>query len=116
DPPGTKGISIFIVPKYLVNPDGSIGRRNDIITTGIEHKMGIKGSATCSLSFGDNNQCVGYLLGQERQGIEIMFQMMNEARLDVAQQAMGTASGAYMHAVTYAKNRIQGANPAAKKG
>ncbi len=116
DPPGTKGISIFIVPKYLVNPDGSIGWRNDIITTGIEHKMGIKGSATCSLSFGDNNQCVGYLLGQERQGIEIMFQMMNEARLDVAQQAMGTASGAYMHAVTYAKNRIQGADPAAKKG
>jgi alkylation response protein AidB-like acyl-CoA dehydrogenase len=115
DPPGTPGISIFVVPKFHVNPDGSIGKRNDVVTTGIEHKMGIKGSATCSLSFGDNEQCVGYLLGQERQGMKIMFQMMNEARLDVAQQALGTASSAYMHAVTYAKNRIQGADPA-KKG
>jgi hypothetical protein len=115
DPPGTPGISIFIVPKFLVKPDGSLGERNDIITSGIEHKMGIKGSATCSLSFGDNDQCVGYLLGQERQGMRIMFQMMNEARLDVAQQALGTAGSAYMHAVTYAKNRLQGADPA-KKG
>jgi hypothetical protein len=115
DPPGTPGISIFIVPKYHVNPDGSIGKPNDVITTGIEHKMGIKGSATCSLSFGDNDQCVGWLLGQERQGMKIMFQMMNEARLDGSQQGLGTASSAYMHAVTYAKNRIQGADPA-KRG
>ncbi|MFO7570733.1 MAG: acyl-CoA dehydrogenase [Smithellaceae bacterium] len=115
DPPGTPGISIFVVPKYHVNPDGSIGERNDVTTTGIEHKMGIKGSATCSLSFGDNEQCVGYLLGQERQGMKIMFQMMNEARLDVSQQGLGTASSAYMHAVTYAKNRLQGSDPA-KKG
>jgi alkylation response protein AidB-like acyl-CoA dehydrogenase len=115
DPPGTPGISIFIVPKYHVNPDGSIGQRNDVTTTGIEHKMGIKGSATCSLSFGDNDQCIGWLLGQERQGMKIMFQMMNEARLDVSQQGLGTASSAYMHAVTYAKNRIQGADPA-KRG
>jgi alkylation response protein AidB-like acyl-CoA dehydrogenase len=114
DPPGTPGISIFIVPKFLVNPDGSIGRRNDITTTGIEHKMGIKGSATCSLSFGDNDQCIGWLLGQERQGMKIMFQMMNEARLDVSQQALGTASAAYMHAVTYAKNRLQGSDPIKK--
>jgi hypothetical protein len=115
DPPGTPGISIFVVPKFHVNADGSIGKPNDMTTTGIEHKMGIKGSATCSLSFGDNDQCVGWLLGQERQGMKIMFQMMNEARLDVSQQALGTASSAYMHAVTYAKNRIQGADPA-KKG
>ena len=115
DPPGTPGISIFIVPKYHVNPDGSLGKRNDVVTTGIEHKMGIKGSATCSLSFGDNDQCIGYLLGQERQGMKIMFQMMNEARLDVAQQALGTATSSYMHAVTYAKNRIQGSDPA-KRG
>jgi len=115
DPPGTPGISIFIVPKYHVNSDGSIGQRNDVTTTGIEHKMGIKGSATCSLSFGDNDQCIGRLLGQERQGMKIMFQMMNEARLDVSQQGLGTASSAYMHAVTYAKNRIQGADPA-KRG
>jgi hypothetical protein len=112
DPPGTPGISIFIVPKFHVNPDGSVGKRNDVTTTGIEHKMGIKGSATCSLSFGDNDQCVGWLLGQERQGMKIMFQMMNEARLDVSQQGLGTASSAYMHAVTYAKNRIQGQDPA----
>ena len=115
DPPGTPGISIFVVPKYHVNPDGSIGKPNDVTTTGIEHKMGIKGSATCSLSFGDNDKCVGYLLGQERQGMKIMFQMMNEARLDVSQQTLGTASSAYMHAITYAKNRIQGAD-SAKKG
>ena len=115
DPPGTPGISIFIVPKYHVKPDGSLGERNDIITTGIEHKMGIKGSATCSLSLGDNDKCVGYLLGVERQGMKIMFQMMNEARLDVADQALGAASSAYMHAVTYAKNRLQGTDPA-KKG
>ena len=115
DPPGTPGISIFIVPKYHINPDGSVGKPNDVTTTGIEHKMGIKGSATCSLSFGDNDKCVGYLLGAERQGMKIMFQMMNEARLDVSQQALGTASSAYMHAITYAKNRIQGAD-SAKKG
>ena len=115
DPPGTPGISIFIVPKYHVKPDGSLGERNDIITTGIEHKMGIKGSATCSLSLGDNDKCVGYLLGAERQGMKIMFQMMNEARLDVANQASGASSAAYMHAVTYAKNRLQGTDPA-KRG
>jgi hypothetical protein len=115
DPPGTPGISIFIVPKFFVNPDGSIGKPNDVVTAGIEHKMGIKGSATCTLSFGDNGQCVGWLLGQERQGMKIMFQMMNQARLDVAQQGLGTSSSAYMHAVTYAKNRIQGTDPA-KKG
>ncbi len=115
DPPGTPGISIFIVPKYHVNPDGSLGERNDIVTSGIEHKMGIKGSATCSLSLGDNGKCVGWLLGEERQGMKIMFQMMNEARLDVANQALGAASSAYMHSVTYAKNRIQGSDPA-KKG
>jgi hypothetical protein len=115
EPPGTPGISIFIVPKYHVKPDGSLGERNDIITTGIEHKMGIKGSATCSLSLGDNDKCVGYLLGAERQGMKIMFQMMNEARLDVANQASGASSSAYMHAVTYAKNRLQGTDPA-KKG
>ena len=115
DPPGTPGISIFIVPKYLVNPDGSIGAPNDVTTTGMEHKMGMKGGATCSLSFGDNEKCVGWLLGAEKQGMKIMFQMMNEARLDVAVQGLAIASTAYMHSVTYAKNRIQGSD-AAKKG
>jgi hypothetical protein len=110
DPAGTKGISIFIVPKYHVKPDGSLGERNDVVCTGIEHKMGINGSATCSLSFGDNGKCVGYLLGQERQGMKIMFQMMNEARLGVGIQGLSLASPAYLHAVTYAKGRVQGVN------
>ncbi len=114
DPPGTKGISIFLVPKFFANPDGSIGARNDVACTGIEHKMGIKGSATCSLSFGDNGKCVGYLMGEERQGMKIMFHMMNEARLDVAIEALGVASSAYMHAVSYAKSRLQGSDPKKK--
>ncbi|MBN2160508.1 MAG: acyl-CoA dehydrogenase [Spirochaetes bacterium] len=120
DPAGTKGISIFIVPKFLVNKDGSLGESNDVSCAGIEHKMGIKGSATCTLSFGDNGNCKGWLLGEERKGMKIMFQMMNEARLGVGMQALALSSAAYMHAATYAKNRIQGVhvtqmlNPEAK--
>ena len=112
DPPGTKGISIFLVPKFFANQDGSLGRRNDVVCSGIEHKMGIKGSPTCTLSFGDNGSCVGYLMGEERQGMKIMFQMMNEARLDVALQGLGAASSAYLHAAAYARNRVQGGAPA----
>ncbi|MCP4134818.1 MAG: acyl-CoA dehydrogenase [bacterium] len=108
DPAGTKGISIFAVPKYLVNEDGSKGEFNDVVCSGIEHKMGIKGSATCTLNFGDEGNCVGVLLGEERKGMKIMFQMMNEARLGVGMQGLAVSSAAYMHAVTYAKNRIQG--------
>ncbi len=108
DPAGTKGISIFLVPKFHVNPDGSIGEQNDVVCSGIEHKMGIKGSATCTLSFGDNDNCTGFLLGKEREGMKIMFQMMNEARIDVSVEGLGVASSAYMHAVTYARNRKQG--------
>lgn len=107
DIPGTKGISIFIVPKYLANPDGSLGERNDVVCSGIEHKMGIKNSATATLNFGDNGKCVGYLLGEERQGMKIMFYLMNEARIATGLQAQGQSSAAYMHAVTYARNRIQ---------
>ena len=120
DPAGTKGISIFIVPKYFVKPDGSLGEQNDVVCAGIEHKMGIKSSATCTLSFGDNGKCVGYLLGEERKGMKIMFQMMNEARLYVGLQGESVSSTAYMHAITYAKNRVQGShvtqmlNPEAK--
>lgn len=108
DPAGTKGISIFVVPKYLVNDDGSPGKFNDVACTGIEHKMGIKGSATCTLTFGDNNDCTGFLLGEERKGMKIMFRMMNGARLGTALQGQCVSSMAYMHAVTYARNRIQG--------
>ncbi len=120
DPSGTKGISIFLVPKYIPKADGSAGEYNDVVCTGIEHKMGIKGSATCSVSFGDEGRCCGFLLGQERQGMKIMFQMMNEARLGVGLQGLAISSSAYMHAVTYAKNRMQGVhvtqmlNPEAK--
>jgi hypothetical protein len=110
DPAGTKGISIFLVPKYLVDPKapGCIGAFNDVICSGIEHKMGITASATCTMSFGDEGKCVGWLMGQERQGMKIMFQMMNEARLFVGSQGMSVSSAAYMHAVTYARNRVQG--------
>ena len=110
DPEGTKGISIFIVPKVLVNKNGSLGERNDMICSGIEHKMGLKGNATSTLNFGDHGKCVGYLLGEERQGMKIMFQLMNEARIFTGIQAQAVSSAAYMHAVTYAKNRIQGAH------
>jgi len=108
DPEGTKGISIFVVPKFLINKDGSLGKRNDMVCTGIEHKMGLKGNATSSLSFGDNGKCVGYLLGKEREGMKVMFMLMNAARIHTGVQAEAVSSAAYMHAVTYARNRIQG--------
>jgi alkylation response protein AidB-like acyl-CoA dehydrogenase len=108
DPAGTKGISIFIVPKFFVNPDGTLGKRNDVVCSGIEHKMGLKGSATCSLNFGDNGACVGYLLGEERKGMKVMFQLMNEARILVGLHGLALSSTAYMHAVTYARTRLQG--------
>ena len=107
DPPGTGGISIFIVPKYRVNADGSLGELNDVHTGNIEHKMGIKGSATCTLNFGDEGKCIGELLGKEREGMKIMFLMMNEARLEVGMQGLGHASAALEHAIAYAKERIQ---------
>jgi len=108
DPPGTKGISIFIVHKYTVNDDGSIGKSNDVNCGGIEHKMGIKGSATATLNFGEEGKCIGELLGNEREGMKIMFQMMNEARLEAGMQGLCLASTAYEHAVAYAKERVQG--------
>ena len=120
DPPGTKGISIFIVPKIRVNDDGTLGEPNDVKCGGIEHKMGIKASATATLNFGEDGKCIGELLGEERSGIKIMFQMMNEARLGVGMQGVAIGSAAFQHAVAYAKERIQGTpvwemkNPAAK--
>ena len=108
DPAGTKGISIFIVPKIRVNDDGTLGEPNDVNCGGIEHKMGIKASATATLNFGEDGKCIGELLGEERSGIKIMFQMMNEARLGVGMQGVAIASAAFQHAVSYAKERIQG--------
>jgi alkylation response protein AidB-like acyl-CoA dehydrogenase len=107
-PAGVKGISLFLVPKYRVNPDGSLGESNDVHVAGIEHKMGIHASPTCTLNFGDNDGCVGYLIGEECRGITYMFQMMNEARIMVGQQALGTAGTAYQNALQYAGERIQG--------
>ena len=107
-PPGIKGLSLFIVPKVRVNADGSLGAPNDVNCGGIEHKMGLKGSATATLNFGDEGKCQGYLLGQEGQGIQLMFQMMNEARLGVGLQGFAVGNVAYLHAVKYAKERVQG--------
>ncbi|MCX5908084.1 MAG: acyl-CoA dehydrogenase [Deltaproteobacteria bacterium] len=107
-PPGIKGLSLFIVPKVRVRPDGSLGEPNDVNCGGIEHKMGIKGSATATLNFGDDGKCQGVLLGQEGQGIQVMFQMMNEARLGVGLQGFSLGNMAYLYALRYAKERIQG--------
>jgi len=107
-PKGTKGISLFIVPKYWVNDHGKIGDHNDVVCTGIEHKMGIKGSATCSLTLGGKGKCRGFLLGEPNKGMKIMFNMMNEARLGVGAQGFYHASCAYQLAVNYARERIQG--------
>ncbi|MDX2453725.1 acyl-CoA dehydrogenase [Desulfosarcina sp.] len=109
-PAGTKGISLFLVPKYRVNDDGSLGDFNDVVCTGIEHKMGINGNATCSLTLGGKGQCVGELLGEENKGMRAMFLMMNEARLLVGMQGFCCASPSYMNAVNYARERIQGKN------
>jgi alkylation response protein AidB-like acyl-CoA dehydrogenase len=106
--PGTKGISLFIVPKIWVNPDGSLGGPNDVICTGIEHKMGVHGSSTCSLSFGETGQCRGILLGEPHSGMAKMFQMMNEARLGVGLMGLALATRSYDAARQYAKERVQG--------
>ncbi|RJX34734.1 MAG: acyl-CoA dehydrogenase [Desulfarculus sp.] len=115
-PAGTKGISLFVVPKIWVNPDGSLGEPNDVFCTGIEHKMGIHGSPTCSLSFGENGKCRGILLGEPHTGMAKMFQMMNHARIGCGIQALGLAASAYDTAREYAKERVQGAPLANRHG
>lgn len=109
-PEGTRGISLFLVPKIWVNEDGSLGEFNDVVCTGIEEKMGIHGNATCSLTLGGKSQCRGYLLGEENKGMRAMFLMMNEARLLVGLQAMTCASNSYLNALNYARERVQGRN------
>jgi alkylation response protein AidB-like acyl-CoA dehydrogenase len=106
-PPGVKGISLFIVPKYRVNDDGSVGEFNDVVTAGLEHKLGIKGNATCTLSFGDNGNCRGWLLGEANRGLAYMFQLMNHARIATGLQATSLAANAYQHALQYARERLQ---------
>jgi hypothetical protein len=106
-PEGVKGISLFVVPKFLVNADGSVGARNDVHCVSIEHKMGIKASPTAVLQFGDHGGAVGYLVGQENRGLEYMFIMMNAARYGVGVQGIAIADRAYQKAVQFAKERIQ---------
>ena len=106
-PEGVKGISLFIVPKFLVNPDGSLGARNDVHCVSIEHKLGIKASPTCVLQYGDHGGAIGYLVGEENRGLEYMFIMMNAARYAVGLQGIGLSERAYQKAVQYARDRVQ---------
>lgn len=108
-PAGSRGISLFIVPKYRVNEDGTIGEKNDVVCTGIEEKMGIHGSPTCSLALGGKGRCIGTLLGEENKGLAEMFVMMNEERLMVGSQSLAIASTSYLHSLAFARTRIQGA-------
>jgi alkylation response protein AidB-like acyl-CoA dehydrogenase len=115
-PKGTKGLSLFIVPKHWVEADGTVAESNDVVTASIEHKMGICGSSTCVLNFGDNDGCRGLLCGTvEHQGISQMFQMMNGARILVGVQGVAAASSAYLNALDYAKERKQGSSIQALK-
>ena len=106
-PEGVKGISLFVVPKFMVEKDGAIGERNDVHCVSIEHKLGIKASPTAVLQYGDHGGAVGYLVGEENRGLEYMFIMMNSARYAVGMQGIAIAERAYQHAVTYARERVQ---------
>ncbi|MCK5517003.1 MAG: acyl-CoA dehydrogenase, partial [Desulfobulbaceae bacterium] len=108
-PEGSRGISLFLVPKYFVNDDGTLGDRNDAYCTGIEEKMGIHGSPTCSLALGSKGGCKGWLIGEENKGLRQMFLMMNEERLMVGGQSLACASSSYLHALEFARTRVQSA-------
>lgn len=108
DAPGTKGLSLFVVPRQLLNEDGSVGEWNNVTCTGLEHKLGINGSATCQLAFGADGPTTGWLIGEQSQGMRYMFQMMNEARIECGLQGVSIANAAYQQALAYAKERVQG--------
>jgi 3-(methylthio)propanoyl-CoA dehydrogenase len=114
-PEGTGGISLFIVPKFTLDADGNAGERNDVKCVSIEHKLGIHGSPTCVMQYGDNGGAVGYLVGKENRGLQAMFTMMNEARLKVGIEGLGVSEAAYQHALYYAKDRVQGRDSAGQK-
>ena len=114
-PEGTKGISLFLVPKFLVNDDGSLGTRNDVACIGLEEKLGIHASPTCVMAFGENDGAIGWLVGAENRGMACMFTMMNNARLHVGLQGVGVAERATQHALAYAVERKQGRAPGAGK-
>ena len=107
-PAGTKGLSLFAIPKYRINEDGSIGDFNDVCAAGIEHKMGIHGTPTCTMNFGDNEDCYGYLVGEENGGMRLMFHLMNEARIWVGMQGLAIAAASYQNALEYSRERLQG--------
>ncbi len=107
-PAGTRGISLFLVPKYLVNADGSIGARNDVVCASLEHKLGIHASPTCVMKYGEKDGAIGWLVGEENRGLNVMFIMMNAARLGVGMQGVALADRAMQHALAYAKERRQG--------
>ena len=108
---GIRGISMFLVPKFLVNDDGSLGARNDVYPTSVEHKLGIHGSPTCVMNFGDSDGAIGYLVGEENRGMANMFTMMNQARLEVGVQGLAVSERAYQLALAYARDRVQGVAP-----
>lgn len=114
-PAGTKGISLFLVPKFMVNADGSLGQRNDIFASGVEHKLGMHASPTCTMTMGDHGGAIGFLIGEENQGMRCMFTMMNQARLGVGLEGVGVADRAYQQALSYAQERKQG-RAVGKKG
>ncbi len=110
-PAGVRGISLFLVPKFLPGEDGSAGRRNDVYPVSVEHKLGIHGSPTCVMSFGDKGGAIGYLVGEENQGLACMFTMMNHARLAVGVEGLSVSEAAYQRALAYARDRVQGSVP-----
>ena len=110
-PAGVKGLSLFLVPKFLVNKDGRLGERNDVTVVSTEEKMGINASPTCVMSFGDNEGAIGYMIGEAGQGLNCMFTLMNHARLEVGLQGVGLSERAYQDALEYAKTRVQGRHP-----
>src|SRR6202041_514604 len=107
-PAGTKGISLFLIPKFLVNADGSLGARNDIYVSGIEHKLGMHAAPTCTMTMGDHRGAIGYLIGEENRGMLCMFTMMNQARLGVGLEGVGIADRAFQQALGFAQERRQG--------
>jgi acyl-CoA dehydrogenase len=107
-PAGTKGISLFLIPKLMVNADGSLGQRNDIYVSGVEHKLGMHASPTCTMTMGDHGGAIGYLIGEENKGMQCMFTMMNQARLGVGLEGVGIADRAYQQALGFAQGRRQG--------
>jgi alkylation response protein AidB-like acyl-CoA dehydrogenase len=115
-PEGVKGISLFVVPKFLINADGSVGERNDVECISIEHKLGIRASPTCVLSFGQNGGALGELIGEENRGLEYMFIMMNAARYSVGVEGVGISERAYQTALAYARDRVQGTEAGARGG